>query len=295
MRKQFVMTIESLMKEDKTLTLLLGDIGVYGFRNCFADYPDRTFNIGILEPATIGLAAGMSASGLNPVVHTIAPFLVERAFEQIKIDLGYQQLGCNLVSVGSSYDYAALGCTHHCPGDVGILQYIPNMEIVIPGTAEEFDILFRQAYKNNHATYFRLSERSHSQNFAVNFGKANLLKRGKDLTVVAFGPALEYALSAVHDLDVSLLYYSTINPFDEEAIRDCITSSKKLLVIEPFYSGTMSQKIIDALHGQSIRVQSIGVPRKFLSNYGTAKEHDEAIGFTSKNIYDRTRAFINEK
>ena len=125
MRKQFVSTFESLIKKDKKLSLLLCDIGVFGFRNSIAKYPNRVMNIGILEQSTIGVAAGMSRSGLIPVIHTIAPFLVERAFEQIKIDFGYQDIGCNLVSVGASYDYASLGCTHHCPADVALLKNIP--------------------------------------------------------------------------------------------------------------------------------------------------------------------------
>ena len=102
-------------------------------RVCSKKHPLRAHNIGILEQSTIGLAAGLSLAGHFPIVHTIAPFLVERAYEQIKIDLGYQQLGSNLVSVGGSYDYAGLGCTHHCPADVGILNKIPGIEIIVPG------------------------------------------------------------------------------------------------------------------------------------------------------------------
>ena len=159
MRKQFVKTVESILEKDKKAVLLLGDIGVFGFKKAFELFPDRVFNIGILEQSTVGLAAGLSMQGLIPIIHTIAPFLVERSMEQLKDDFGYQKLGGNFVSVGASYDYAALGCTHHCPGDVGMLKNIPNMEIVLPGTAKEFDILFRESYANGHPTYYRLSEK----------------------------------------------------------------------------------------------------------------------------------------
>ena len=128
MRKQFVNTFESLISTDENLVLLLGDIGVFGFRNSFTKFPERVMNVGVLEQSTVGMAAGLARMGMNPVIHTIAPFLVERAYEQIKVDFGYQKLGCNLVSVGGSYDYAALGCTHHCPGDVGVLQNIPDIQ-----------------------------------------------------------------------------------------------------------------------------------------------------------------------
>ena len=117
MRKQFVRTTEDVMAKDERLVVLLGDIGVFGFRSAFEQFPARIYNIGICEQAMTSLAAGLSKEGLVPVVHSIAPFVVERCFEQIKVDFCYQKLGGNIVSVGGSYDYAALGCTHHCPGD----------------------------------------------------------------------------------------------------------------------------------------------------------------------------------
>src|SRR3990167_9882491 len=184
MRKQFVKTIEEILPEDERLVLLLGDIGVFGFSNSLIRFPDRVYNIGILEQSTIGLAAGLAMQGLIPVVHTIAPFATERCFEQIKDDFGYQKLGGNIVSVGASYDYASLGCTHHCPADVNILINIPGMEIVVPGTAEEFDTLFKESYNNGNITYFRLSERKNQTEVKVKFGKANVIKKGKLATVI---------------------------------------------------------------------------------------------------------------
>src|SRR3989339_1983837 len=169
MRKQLVKTVQSTLATDDNVVLLLGDIGVWGFREAFKLYPERVFNIGILEQSTISLSAGLSMSGLIPVVHTIAPFLVERAYEQLKDDFGYQKLGGNFISVGASYDYAALGCTHHCPADVNILINIPGMEIVVPGTAEEFDKLFKESYNNGNITYFRLSERKNQTEVKVKF------------------------------------------------------------------------------------------------------------------------------
>ena len=74
MRQQLVRTVETAMATDERLTLLLGDIGVFGFRNAFKNFPERTYNIGILEQATMSLAAGLAAVGYIPVVHTIASF-----------------------------------------------------------------------------------------------------------------------------------------------------------------------------------------------------------------------------
>lgn len=133
MRKQFIKTVEEILAKDEKAILLLGDIGVFGFKKSFELYPNRVYNIGILEQSTISVASGLSMTGLIPIIHTIAPFITERCFEQIKNDFGYQKLGGNIVSIGASYDYAALGCTHHCPADIGILMNIPEIQIMVSG------------------------------------------------------------------------------------------------------------------------------------------------------------------
>jgi len=294
MRKQFTATIENILDNDDKLVLLLGDIGVWGFKNALENYPDRVYNIGILEQSTIGLASGLAMTGFIPVVHTIAPFLVERSFEQLKLDFGYQMLGGNFVSVGGSYDYAALGCTHHCPADVSILKNIPGMEIIVPGTPEEFDRLFKQTYSDGKPTYFRLSERSNSESQKVEFGKADIIKSGKDATVVAIGPTLKPVLEAVKDLDVTVLYYSTLIPFDAETLKDN-SESGKILLCEPYYSGALMPEIMNALKPKPVTIETIGVPNEFLTNYGTAEEHDEYVGLTADNIKRKLNDLINSK
>ena len=148
MRKQFVSSLKNILYNDQRTVLMLGDIGVYGFREELKNLSTRAYNIGILEQSTISVAAGMSRSGLIPFIHTISPFMVERALEQIKDDFGYQNLNGNFVSIGNSYDFAALGCTHHCPGDIQILSSIPNIKIFAPGTSSEFDYLLSKNYQN---------------------------------------------------------------------------------------------------------------------------------------------------
>lgn len=292
MRKQLVKTVERLLAEDEKIILLLGDIGVFGFRNSFKKFPERAYNIGILEQSTVSLAAGLSMTDLIPVVHTITPFVVERCVEQLKDDFCYQKLGGNFVSVGGSYDYAALGCTHHCPADVGLLKMLPGMEIVVPGTAEEFDLLFQQGYANNHPTYYRLSERENPYGFEVTFGKAIAVQEGSSATVVAVGPALKPVLEAVKGLDVTVLYYTCVAPFDEETLKNYCTSGK-ILLCEPYYNGGVVSDIVRSMWPMKVLVDCVGVPLEFLSNYGSAEEHDESIGFTSFNIRKQLENLIN--
>lgn len=293
MRKQLVNTTADLLDADARTVVLLGDIGVFGFRDCFRKYPDRVYNVGILEQATVSMAAGLAISGMIPIVHTIAPFLVERAYEQLKIDFGYQRLGGNFMSVGASYDYAALGSTHHCPADIGVLCQIPGMEIVLPGTAKEFDSLFRAAYADGNPTYYRLSEAANETSREVTFGKADVVQTGDLATVIAVGTMLDAARKAVEGLNVTLLYYTTLAPFDAETLR-AYCPSGKVLLCEPYYYGALSTAVSEALAPRPLRIEYVGVPHLFISHYGKKGEHDAAFGMTASGVRKKLEALLNE-
>lgn len=283
MRKQFFTTISDVIEKDEKAVLLLGDISVKGFVDTIKKFPDRAYNIGILEQATVGLAAGLAMTGFTPIFHTIAPFLIERTYEQLKLDFGYQRLGGNFISIGGSYDYAALGCTHHCPGDVGILKHIPGMEIVLPGTAQEFHDLFLQAYSDGKPTYFRLSEKSNPESYPVKFGQAHVIKKGSKATVIAIGPGLKPVLEGAKDLDVTILYYTTVAPFDKNTLKEN-SASGKILICEPYYRGAVLPEVMEVMAGRPVQVETVGVPVEFLNKYGHAEEHDACIGMTAPNI-----------
>lgn len=293
MRKQLVATVESLLDQDERVVLLLGDIGVFGFRQAFARHPKRVYNIGILEQSSVGMAAGLAKEGLIPIFHSIAPFVVERAFEQLKVDFGYQNLGGLFITVGGSYDYAALGCTHHCPGDVALMKTIPNMEVVVPGSVQDFDLICRETYANGKPKYFRLSEFAHRHEVKAVYPKATVIKRGRGGTVLAIGPLLPTVIEAVGDLDVSILYYTTLAPFDHETLAENCPNGRVLLV-EPFYEGTLSYDVQRSLAGRSgYSVLAVGVPHQFLTNYGKAKDHDAFCGLTADAIRTKAVGFFS--
>jgi transketolase len=282
------------MDKDDSLVAILGDIGVFGFRYVFSKFPERIYNIGICEQAVTSLAAGLSKVGLIPVVHSIAPFVVERCFEQLKVDFGYQKLGGNFVSIGASYDYAGLGCTHHCPGDVALLKTIPGMEIVVPGTSSEFDALFNESYNNDNPTYFRLSEFENKESNPVKFGKANIIKKGNLATIIVIGPLLDFVIEATKKTNVTILYYTTISPFDSEMLLANVPS-EKILLFEPYYFGGLSTEIHLALKGKSINIKYIGVPHNFLTNYGSYDDQREYLGLTIESIQKQINDYLNEE
>lgn len=293
MRTQMVKTIENLMSQDERLVLLLADVSRSLFDNAFRNFPQRTLNLGILEQTMTSVAAGMALEGFIPVMHTIAPFLIERPFEQIKDDFCYQRLGGNFISIGASYDYSTEGMTHQGSGDVQILKSLPGMQIVVPGTAKEFDTLFRETYANGSPTYYRLSTKTNTTDSPTQFGKLSVLKQGNLATIIAVGPMLTPVLSAIADMDVTVLYCTTVAPFDAETLR-LASRSSNLVVVEPYYAGVLVPDISIAMQHVPTRIEAIGVSHTLLTHYGTPEQHDEAIGLTPHHIHACIQRFLGE-
>jgi len=279
MRKQFVKSVTKLLADDPSRVLLLGDIGVFGFRQAAADFPGRVINVGILEQATVGMAAGLAMAGMKPIVHTIAPFLVERAYEQLKIDFGYQKLSGTFVSVGGSFDYASLGCTHHCPGDVNLIENIDGFSILVPGHPDELGmILDTTSHWGNK--YIRLSETSNSKPVSDNPISPTLVRMGDSYhpVVVAVGPCLDMVMEAVGDLPVTVLYTVAVRPFPAHEIT---LPNKNVIVVEPYYSSQLANRIARSHTSKHIQInaRSFSLPRRFIEEYGDQNRINLMLGF----------------
>ena len=157
MRHRFANICSKLVKSDNKSVVMVGDISHFLLRDTEKIAPERFYNIGICEQSMVSIAAGMSIEGLKPIIHTIAPFLVERAYEQIKVDLGYQHTDVTLVTVGGTYDYSDLGCTHHCYNDIALMRSIPNMEVYTPSCEEDLVYCLPEILSNESPCYVRLN------------------------------------------------------------------------------------------------------------------------------------------
>lgn len=296
MRAQMASTLADLFAADPRLVLILADISSGYFGELFEAYPNRCLNVGIMEQTAVSVAAGFALEGFVPVFHTIAPFAVERPFEQWKDDFSYQGLGGNVISIGASYDYGTDGATHHAPADVAVLLTIPRMEVVVPGTGAEFDTLFRQSYADGNPTYFRLSAEPNRQSRAVEFGRLDVVRTGSRATVIAVGPMLDRTLDATNGMEVTVAYCATASPFDAAGLRQLSQLSADgvhhVALVEPFLEGTLTGAVVSALQPDPVRVESIGVPRQVLSRYGSVEEHDTALGLTTLTIRRRLETLL---
>ena len=278
MRKQFRDTIMDLSTYDDKVVMVLGDVSVYLFNDFKEKYPDRFYNMGICENTLISVAAGLSAQGFLPFVHTIAPFITERSFEQIKLDMCYNQFGANIVSCGASFDYAWDGATHHSYTDLAILRMLPHIEVIQPGSRKEVDILIRSQYNNGKTTYFRLSDHPHDIDVPVEFGKGVVLRdSGSTVTVMTAGPVLGNVMKACRDLDVNLVYFHTIKPIDKEIISRFRHS--EILVIHDAFG--LYEAICEV---PNLSISYHGMPDEFCTWYGTLHDVRKKIGLDTESI-----------
>ena len=245
-----------------------------------------------MEQALVAVSAGLAMEGFRPIAHTITPFLVERALEQLKLDFGYQGLAATFVSVGASYDYAAEGPTHHSAGDVQVLSSIPGMQIFVPGAPSEVDLLIRRSFANDSPTYLRTSVSRNAEGLDVEPGRLEVLKRGSAGAVIAFGPMLDRTVRAVSDLDVTLLYATSVEPFDAQTLRSVADQKPAVITVEPFYEGSVTMRISEALRHVPSRIGSVGVPREFIARYGTVAEHDRYLRLDEEGVREQIVRFL---
>jgi transketolase len=293
MRAAFGTTATALLDEDPRAAVVLSEISVSQYlAGAIARHPTRALNIGIMEQAMVGVAAGFAMEGFHPIAHSIAPFIAERPYEQLKLDFGYQGLGGTFVGVGGSYDYAAEGATHHAPADAALMVAIPGMEVLVPGHGDEVASLIRATYANGRPTYVRTSMATNPAAFDVAPGRMEAIAHGRAATVVAFGPMLWPVLRAVEGLDVTVLYATSLRPFDAAGLARAVGAEPLLITVEPFYEGTAAAAVTDALAHVPARYVSIGVPRTFIRGYGTRQDLDADVGLDVAGIRARIVAVL---
>jgi transketolase len=278
MRKRFYELATQALDDDPRTAIVLAEIGA-------AEVPshERVFNVGIREQLMIGVAAGLAFEGLRPIVHSYTPFLVERPYEQIKLDLGHQDVGAILVSTGASYDGAQSGRTHQAPADVALLSALPGWTIHVPGHPDELERTLRAALATDDRVYIRMSEEANEG--PVHADGLALLRRGSDAApvIVAVGPTLDEALAATRDLDVTVAYLATVRPFDADGLRALVRGTDVVLV-EPYLRGTSAPEVSAALADRPHRLLSLGVANVELRRYGTGREHRAAHGLDAAGI-----------
>lgn len=294
MRRAFLKRVDSMIRNEPDTVFFTVDIGMWAIRDVLLDYPDRCADVGVFEDGLFSITAGMASRGLVPTIFGIQPYLIERTLEQIKMDFAYPKLGVNIVGTGAAVDYSKYGYSHYCAEDAGLIKMIPGTDFIAPGTASEFLSLFNQVYRNGRPSFFRVSDHPNTEyDIETVYGKANVIKTGKKATIIAVSIMLDSVMKACADLDVTVLYYTTLEPFDRQMLaQNC--PSGKILVVEPEFKGSLLYDVHEALSGCSIMVDQVAFPREIFRNYGTYDEKMEHYGLSVENIRSSIISLISK-
>ncbi len=241
-RPTFGMALLELAKEDSELMALTADVSTSaGLERYKKMLPEQFIDAGIAEQNMMGIAAGLAKEGHCVVTTTFAPFQSMRCLEQIRVNQGYMGLPLVMVGLASGIYHCYLGNTHCCFEDAAILRSIPNIAVVTPADGAEIVKALESAVKYGKSVYIRLIEGKnlpvvYREDFAFSIGKANVLKEGKDVAVLANGTMVSRSLEAANILQekgitCKVVDFHTIKPLDTE-ILDSIAGYELIVTVE---------------------------------------------------------------
>ncbi len=229
MRTAFIKELTQVAREDDRICLLMAEVGFSVVEGFEAEFPGRFYNTGIAEQDLVNIACGMALRGKKPVAYSMAPFLPSRAFEQIKINVCYQNLPVVLVGVGTGMSYSNMGATHHAPEDLAIMSSLPNMTVLCPCDPVETRHAVRKAFELNAPCYIAIGKTNdptlHQGEIDFKIGKAIKMTEGSDVAILSTGGITQSALLARErllqkGLSVKIFSMHTVKPLDGEAIAE---------------------------------------------------------------------------
>ena len=271
-----------------------------------AAYPDRFFDCGIAEGNMIGVAAGMAAAGMIPVVSSFAMFAAGRAFEQIRNSVGYPHLNVKIGATHAGITVGEDGATHQCLEDLALMRTIPGMVVLNPADAVEARQCVEAALRYEGPVYMRFGRAAvpvvfDADTYHFEIGKGVTLADGKDVTIAATGIMVEQALAAREllkngGIDARVLNIATIKPLDKELILKAAAETGALVTAEEHsVIGGLGSAVAEAVcEGCPVPVLRVGVEDQF-GRSGKVPPLLELFGLTAANIAAKAKAAVSLK
>lgn len=266
------------------------------------EYPNRHFNCGIAESNMMSVAAGLSTMGLVPFASSFAMFASGRAFEQIRNSIGYPHLN---VKIGASHGGISVGedgASHQCCEDFAVMRSIPGMVVINPADEEEAYKATIAAYKYEGPVYMRFGRLAvpvfHGEDFEFEIGKGEVIREGKDVTIIATGLMVAEAIEAgkaleADGVDAEIINIATIKPLDEELVIASAKKTGKVITVEEHNIVGGLGEAVSALLSEKCPtlVKRIGVNDVF-GHSGPAKDLLKEFGLSAENIVNVTKEFV---
>lgn len=266
-------TLIELGQRDKRIMVLTSDSrGSASMTNFASQLPEQFVEVGIAEQNTVGIAAGLAASGMKPYVASPAAFLSMRSIEQVKVDVAYSHTNVKLIGISGGLSYGALGMSHHSLQDIAVMRAIPGINIFLPADRHETRRLIEALVDDPEPAYIRIGRNPvpdvyDSPDYPFVIGQAVQLADGRDLTVIATGETVKIAVDAaagLHEQGIGcrVLNMHTIKPLDEAAIIRAARDTGLIITLEEhsIYGGLGSAVAEVVVQNCPVPMKILGVP-----------------------------------
>jgi len=261
MRDAFFSALFDLARRDTNVVFLTADMGAYSLGKFKAELPGQYINIGIAEQNMASVAAGLSLSGKKVFIYAIAPFVTQRCYEQIKVDISGMNLPVTVVGIGGGISYNSDGLSHHATQDIAVMRALPNFAIYSPSDAISAAASAVLSYHGNAPSYVRLDKGTYAPLYRSNerfSAGVTELKKGNDILIISTGPITHNAMKVSIALEKSGLRAGVadlyrIKPLNGTAILKIIKSYRRIATLEEHSSiGGIGSAISELLTDNAI-------------------------------------------
>ncbi|MFH1947169.1 MAG: transketolase C-terminal domain-containing protein [Candidatus Magasanikbacteria bacterium] len=277
---------------------LTGDLGYSVLEDFQSELPDQVINAGIAEQNMMSVAAGLALAGKKVFVYSIIPFVTMRCFEQVRVDVCYQNLDVTIIGVGGGFAYGTLGTTHYGLEDLAIMRSLPNMKVVAMSDPLEAGQLFEQILNTKGPWYIRLNRGGEKalveQISPPQIGIGSVLKNGSQVTIFSIGAITDVALSASANLEKSgiqaeVIHMHTLKPLDKEIIMDRARTRVAIITLEEHsIIGGLGSAVAEVLadNGLAVPFRRLGLHDKYLSVIGRQDFLRTQAGLSEEVVVD---------
>ena len=305
-RDAFVGMLEELAAENENIVTVcndsMGSSKLGGFQDKF---PERLINVGIAEQNMVGVGAGLANGGKIPFVCGASPFLTGRALEQIKADIAYSLANVKLVGISSGLAYGALGPTHHSIEDFAWVRALPNIPVIAPADRIETSTAVKWAAEHDGPCFLRLSRAGVPdvlpEDHVFEVGKANTLREGSDVTIIANGVLTHRALQAAvilesRGISARVINMATVRPIDKDAILKAAQEIGAIVTCEEHtvFGGLGSAVAEVVVESHPVPMKMLGVPGIFAPT-GSANFLLNEFGMSPEGISESAVELLNKR
>ncbi len=303
-RDSYGNALAELGKEHENLVVLDADLAAATKTGVFKKaYPERFIDCGIAEANMTGVAAGLSTCGKVPFISSFAMFVAGRAFEQVRNSIGYPHLNVKIGATHAGITVGEDGATHQCNEDIALMRTIPGMVIINPADDVEARAAVKAAYEYEGPVYLRFGRLAlpiihNESSYKFEIGKSEILRDGKDVTIVATGAMVSNSLEAAEKLaadgiEAKVINIHTIKPLDEELVVVAAKETGKVVTVEEHsVIGGLGSAVCDALAMKNpTPVMKIGINDTF-GESGPAVELLKKYQLDAESIYEKIKNFV---